>query len=142
MLQSFQKGPEATILETFIVFRDLQDCPRRSPSHDLSVLATFYSLQKGDKSVIRSREPSPAALILEVPTSRFIGPVDVLEPPEGGRGSYTNAWAGREPGPAGPPDTLAHVYRYLYWIFRSLENDSRRRYPEGRRISFAFQKHK
>ena len=58
------------------------------------------------------------------PKSRLIDPVDVLQPPEGGPGSYTNAWAGpgRTPGHA-----RARVYRYLYSIVRSLERDSRRR---------------
>ena len=46
------------------------------------------------------------------PKSRFIDPVDVLESPEGGQLRLTIGWAGREPGPACPPDTLAHA---LLW---------------------------
>ena len=38
-------------------FPSLQEPSRRSPSHDLSALSTFWSLQKGDEGVIRTREP-------------------------------------------------------------------------------------
>ena len=38
-------------------FPSLQEPSRRSPSHDRSALSTFQSLQKGDGSVIRTREP-------------------------------------------------------------------------------------
>ena len=64
--RSIQKSPQATILDTFIVFRASKSPPRRSPSHDLSTMSTFWSLQKGDDPVIRTRGPGPA------------GPLDTL----------------------------------------------------------------
>ena len=46
-LLEVHKAPEATILTTFIVFQRLQEASRRSPSHDLLPLLTFYCLQNG-----------------------------------------------------------------------------------------------
>ena len=126
------KGPQSHDPRDVHRFQSLQDCPWRSPSHDLSGLSAFQKFQKGPPShdprdihrfrsskivprgprvtIYRAcrcsrasrRAPKPRSsrhssfsesprLSPEVPKSRFIGPVDVLEPPEGGPGSYPDA---------------------------------------------------
>ena len=84
--QKFQKGPQATILETFIVFRNSKIVPR-------GPRVTIYRACRCSRASRRAPKPRSSRhssffesprLSPEVPKSRFIGPVDVLEPPEGG----------------------------------------------------------
>ena len=87
------KGPRSHEPKDIHRFSKFQDCPQRSPSHDLLSLSVLQSFQKGPEATILETFivfESPR-LSSEVPKSRFIGPVDVLEPPEGGLGSYTVA---------------------------------------------------
>ena len=86
--------------------------PKSSPSHDPRYIHRFQSLQEPSR-----RSPSHDLSAL----STFLS---LQKKDPGVRLSV-------EPGPVGPPDTLAHASIDI----RSLEKRSRRRYPEGRRIS-------
>ena len=59
------------------------------------------------RSSIHSSFPEPPRGLPEVPKSRSIDPVDVLEPPEGGQGSYTDALAGPQRSPSRHPSALS-----------------------------------
>ena len=101
------------------------------PRGYLEVLGQFWGEPRS--SIHSSISVSPGASP-KAPKSRTIGLVNVLEPSEGGQGSFPDAWAGVEPGLVGPPDKLAHALLYIFIIGRHDLNANAPSSLEGRRI--------
>ena len=119
-LLEVHKTPQAMILHTFIVFQRFQEASWRSPRHNPSALSAFQSLEEEHdywlglvKSGLIWYEPDPprAPRIkdirilkpLEIPMSRSIGPVSVLEPPGWARLWVDLGLFWYEPDPSGGP---------------------------------------
>ena len=90
--------------------------PKSSPSHDPRYIHRFQSLQEASRR-------SPSHDLSALPTFSSLQ--------KGDKGVKLSV----EPGPAGPPDTLAHVYRYLnHWKFNSLDINLNALLPPRRRV--------
>ena len=94
-----------------------QEAPKKLQEAPTRVLWELFGVQEAPRNLpkprsrIHSSFSEPPRDSPEAPKSRSIDPVEILEPPAGDKGVTIM----REPGPVGPPDTLAQASLDLYY---------------------------